>query len=433
MSNPAHIHHHLSYPPPPLEREGNGEDEGGQQAAEKPREVLIYFIPGNPGLIDYYEPFLTTLRELLDTSPSPSSSSASLSSSSSRTATTTGRPRFHIYGQDLAGFNDGAHREPFTSRRPPHDLEYQIQHSLAALRRLCFGVPETTAAAAEAPGQKEPERTSYDEVLLVGHSVGAYIALELCHRVLKASSGILTPAPAPTSTPSSSAAPSAAQQQHPRLDAAVLLFPTIEHIARSPSGWKLDLLRRTPVLGARAHRVARGFLGLWPAGALRWFVGRVLGFPPPAAAATARWLKTPDGVWQALHMGMDEMRVIGEARWDDELWGVVAVDRQAAAAQKQDQNQEQQQTPDREVTATTTTTTTTTKTMTPRFYFFFGRDDHWVATHHRDEFIRRRQRQVERTRVVVDESDIPHAFCINHSEPVAEKAHVWIKEMYGVQ
>ncbi|KAI1493286.1 hypothetical protein F5X96DRAFT_237277 [Biscogniauxia mediterranea] len=412
MSNPAHIHHHLSYPPPPLEGEGNGEDEGGQQAAEKqPREVLIYFIPGNPGLIDYYEPFLTTLRELLDTAPSPSSSSASLSSSSSRTATATGRPRFHIYGQDLAGFNDGAHREPFTSRRPPHDLEYQIQHSLAALRRLCFGVPE--AAAEEAPGQEEkPERTSYDEVLLVGHSVGAYIALELCHRVLKASSGFLTPASTPSSTPSSPAA----AQQHPRLDAAVLLFPTIEHIARSPSGWKLDLLRRTPVLGSRAHRVARGFLGLWPAGALRWFVGRVLGFPPRAAATTARWLKTPDGVWQALHMGMDEMTVIGEARWDDELWGV-AVDRQ-----KQKQNQEQQTPPDSEVTTTT-----------PRFYFFFGRDDHWVATHHRDDFIRRRQRQVERTRVVVDESDIPHAFCINHSEPVAEKAHVWIKEMYGVQ
>ncbi|KAI0598948.1 hypothetical protein F4775DRAFT_166411 [Biscogniauxia sp. FL1348] len=405
MSNPAHahhIHHHLAYPPPPLEEEkGGGQEENGVQAAEKPREVLIYFIPGNPGLIDYYEPFLSTLRGLLDTSPT--SSSASLSSSSSRTATaTTERTRFHIYGQDLAGFNDGAHREPFTSRRPPHDLEYQIQHSLAALQRLCFGVPEATptAAEAEAPDQKTSERTSYDEVLLVGHSVGAYIALELCHRVLKAGSGHLTPSATTTTTTTTTTLP------RPRLDAAVLLFPTIEHIARSPSGWKLDLLRRTPVVGEGAHHVARGFLGLWPAAALRWVVGRALGFPPRAADATARWLKTPDGVWQALHMGMDEMRVIRESRWDDELWGGVVAD---GAPVK------------------------TTTRMTPRFYFFFGRHDHWVSGQHRDDFIRRRQQQTERTRIVMDESDIPHAFCINHSEPVAEKVHVWIKEMYGVQ
>ncbi|KAI1499548.1 hypothetical protein F5X99DRAFT_389209 [Biscogniauxia marginata] len=342
MITPAPTHH-LAYPPRP-----------SKDQAEEPRQVLIFFVPGNPGLIDYYEPFLSALRGLLDASPP------------------LRRPaRFHVYGQDLAGFSDD-HHEPFTSSRKPHDLEYQIRHSLEALRSLRI--------ESDGPGAGR----SYDEVLLVGHSVGAYIALELCHRVLK------DPGLAPGLN----------------INSGILLFPTIHHISRSPSGWKLDLLRRTPVLGDNAYRVAQGFLHLWPRGALYWLVHRVLRFPPGPAEVTTRWLKSRDGVWQALHMGMDEMQVIGEDRWDDELW---EIDHEAQARRD-------------EVPA-----------PTPKFYFFFGRHDHWVANHYRDDFIRERQKHVERTRLIVDESDIPHAFCINHSETVAEKVHVWINEMYGAE
>ncbi|KAI5919978.1 hypothetical protein F4810DRAFT_459420 [Camillea tinctor] len=401
-----HHHHYLFYPPRPLEGDGSP-----QSQVEKPREVLIYFIPGNPGLIDYYESFLSTLRDLLNSSPS--SSSASISSERTSTEPT----RFHIYGQDLAGFNDGAHREPFTSRRKPHDLEYQIQHCLDGLRRLCNGIGPETGTETETEGSKPPDQNlgqtqiTYDEVLLMGHSVGSYIALELCHRVLKDPDNTLLRLPGSQSSGSTSNP----LPPTPRLDAAVLLFPTIHHIARSPSGWKLDLLRRTPVVGPHAHLVAQGFLSLWPESALRWFVSRALGFPPPAAETTARWLKSRDGVWQALHMGMDEMQVIGEAQWDDELWGVDREAQKRAAEGKGIGTGGGEDGP------------------APRFYFFFGKDDHWVATHYRDDFIRQRQRHVERTRIVVDESKIPHAFCINHSETVAEKVHVWVKEMYGVK
>ncbi|KAI1377041.1 hypothetical protein F4677DRAFT_65488 [Hypoxylon crocopeplum] len=330
--------HFLSYPP----RSFHDEAPDGL----KSREILIFFIPGNPGLIDYYNPFLSTLRGLLDDIVSLRHS------------------RFQIYGQDLSGFRDDDH-EPFTTHRKPYDLQYQIQHTLKALARLRI--------------ESGPRRgLPYDEVLLIGHSVGAYIALELFHRLLQ----------------DQCSAP------HLNLASGILLFPTIHRISSSPSGWKLDLLRRTPVLGDNAYRIAQTFLHLCPRGALHWIVRRVMGFPAHGAEVTTRWLKSRDGVWQALHMGMDEMEVIGEDRWDEELW---EIGHDAEAHDK----------------------------AVPKFFFFFGNHDHWVASHYRDEFIQKRRTKVDRTRLIVDEGDIPHAFCIRHSETVAEKVSTWISQIYG--
>lgn len=214
------------------------------------QHVLIFFVPGNPGLIGYYAPFLSALRDLLD--------------SSSSLANTT----FHIHGQNLAGFSDQDH-EPFTSQNKPYDLEYQIQHIL----KIVSGLRITSG-----PKQGQP----YDHVLLMGHSVGAYIVLETCHRVLH------DPSLAPES----------------RFISGILLFPTIERIADSSNGWKLNMLRQTPLLGDNAYRIAQGFLRLWPYNTLHWFVSKTLGFPPHAADVTTRWLKSRDGVWQSLHLGM---------------------------------------------------------------------------------------------------------------------------------
>ncbi|KAI1463449.1 uncharacterized protein F4812DRAFT_248750 [Daldinia caldariorum] len=329
--------HSLSFPPSLLDK--------GTADSQTP-DILIFFIPGNPGLIDYYESFLSTLRNLLDEAES------------------LRHLRFHIYGQNLAGFADNDH-EPFTSERPPYNLEDQIQHTLRALSGLRID---------SGPRKGHP----YDEVLLIGHSVGTYIALELFHQLLQ--DPILAP--------------------HLNLGSGILLFPTIHHISSSPSGKKLDLLRRTPILGDNAYRIAQTFLHLLPRGALRWIVRSILGFPVHGADVTTRWLKSRDGVWQALHMGMDEMRVIGEDHWDEELWEI------AHEAETHDK-------------------------VIPKFFFFFGKHDHWVANHYRDDFIQRRQKQVERTRLIVDEGNIPHAFCIKHSEVIAEKVNLWINQIYS--
>ncbi|TGJ87141.1 hypothetical protein E0Z10_g1575 [Xylaria hypoxylon] len=324
---------HLSYP----------SRSNGISINNDSQHVLIFFVPGNPGLVGYYAPFLSSLRDSLDSNTS---------------LTTT---YFHIHGQNLAGFTDQDH-EPFTSQRKPYDLEYQIQHIL-----------KTVSGQRIESGPKQGQ--SYDHVLLIGHSVGAYIVLETCHRVLRD--------------------PSLAPEL--KLTSGILLFPTIVHIADSPSGWRLNTLRQTPLLGDNAYRIAQGFLHLWSYNTLHWFVSRILGFPPHAVDVTTQWLKSRDGVWQSLHLGMDEMRVIGEDKWDDELWDI----------------------------------SQSSKSAIPKFYFFFGQRDHWVAEHYRDAFIRKRSAQTERTRLIVDEGDLPHAFCIDHSEPVAQKVHAWITEMFG--
>ena len=48
-----------------------------------------------------------------------------------------------------------------------------------------------------------------------------------------------------------------------------------------------------------------------------------------------------------------------------------------------------------------------------KFYFLFGKKDHWVADETRDGFIEKRKGHVDgKVRVAVDEGGVPHAFCI---------------------
>ena len=300
------------------------------------RHYLIYFITGNPGLIDYYEPFLSHLRSLLDETEKRSSAA------------------LHIYGRNLAGFDDADH-EPFTASSPPHDVDYQVKSRYEHLSSM--RIPS-------GPRQGQP----FDEVIVMGHSVGTYITLELFHRHLR----------------DPSAAP------HLNLKVGILLFASISHIAKSPSGIFVSNLLRVPFLEAHAHQLAKGFLSLWPVWALTLFIRRVMGFPPHAVAATVRFLTSRDGVWQGIHMGKDEMNVISEDRWADELWEVA----DEALAHKSEM---------------------------PKFFFFFAKQDHWVANECRDEFIQKREEHANRdapatkrgrTRIVVDEGDLPHDFCI---------------------
>ena len=214
---------------------------------------LIFFIPGNPGLVGYYEPFLDTLRSLLDEAEARGGNTK----------------LYHIYSQNLLGFDDADHPRPFSaaatssssssSQQPPYSLEEQISHLCSRLADLNSPVP-------------------YDKVVLMGHSVGAYMAVEVFHRYH------ISPFP------------------QLNLHSAVLLFPTVTHIARSPNGRRLSRLRNTtaPLFDTLAHRVARAFLSFWPAYLLGCFLRVVWRMPSHAAAVTTRFLKSRDGIWQAL-------------------------------------------------------------------------------------------------------------------------------------
>lgn len=157
----------------------------------KTQDYLIYFIPGNPGLIPYYQPFLSRLYALL-------SSSSTIESS-----------RFHICGHSLEGFEFAQDGKKSKRPRNPLGLEQQI----AAQEQLFYHhVRSHRNRTGNSP-----------KVILMGHSVGCYMLLELI-------------------------------QQHPNkieegeedfdLIGGILLFPTITHIAQSPLGM---------VFGVRIH------------------------------------------------------------------------------------------------------------------------------------------------------------------------------------
>lgn len=352
------------------------------------RHCLIYFLTGNPGIIDYYAPFLNHLRLRLD----------AIEAKHQHAIT------FHIYGRDLAGFSnsdpaaggdshdhdkdhDYAHDTTTTGgNHPPYNVEAQVQYSLKHL--LAANVIPTPSPRAGGP---------FDEVILMGHSLGTYLALELFHRHLHD----LALASAATTSASSARQPPAPLH----LRAGVLLFATIAHLAKSPKGRQLDLLRRVPVLGPRVPALARLALRIVPAPVLRWVLRRLLAMPPHAEDATARFLAAPGpgGVVQALHLGMDEMAVIADEGWAEELWEVAEEAEEAAGREGEGARE-----------------------PPPKFFILFGKKDHWVANEYRDRFIREREAHAARegvpghkrgrTRIVVEEEGVPHDFCI--SEPV---------------
>ncbi len=146
------------------------------------QDYLIYFITGNPGLILYYQPFLSKLHSLL------------VSCSSTDSA------RFHICGHSLRGF-EFQNDKIVKPREEPLSLAEQIEYQEVLLYNHI--------------GSHRDRTGNTPKVILMGHSVGAYILLELI-------------------------------KNHPKrieegkedfdLIGGVLLFPTITHIAQSPLG-----------------------------------------------------------------------------------------------------------------------------------------------------------------------------------------------------
>lgn len=304
--------------------------------------ALIYFIPGNPGFIDWYATFLESLRAQLD---------------ASQTAVA-----FDIYGRSLPGFHDDEHA-PFSASNPPYSLEDHISVSYASL------------ASRKAPTPRLSDGTSgrpYDFVVMLGHSVGAYIALEIFHRHQRDAS------PAP----------------HLRLHHGILLCPTITHIARSSCGRLFSLICRLAVVRAHLHRLIALLLLFIPSVLLYAWTHYVLGFSPHAASIAASFLKSRDAVRQTLHMGADEMEAIAADEWDEELWELLRGDDEA-------------------------------RLRVPKFFFLFAKTDHWVSCRERDEFIARMRRHAERdgpehkkgrTEIEVDNGRFPHAFSTRECE-----------------
>ncbi|KAL8731964.1 MAG: hypothetical protein Q9166_003096 [cf. Caloplaca sp. 2 TL-2023] len=331
------------------------------RSSDEVQEYLIFHIPGNPGLITYYDPFLSTLHALL---------------SSSSTAPSA---RFHVCGHSLAGFETTEQHHELAG------LEKQIDY----VDELLYDQVDQVWRRA----QKSPK------VILMGHSVGAYILLEIIRRHRKQiESG----------------------KKDFDLIGGILLFPTITHIARSPSGIVASALLAIPRSAHIASAIVKTLMYLIPTSILYYLIRAFTWFPEHAARTTTALIKSPIGIKESLFLGKDEMDMITDDKWGEEVWG-----------------------------AATEPGTNSKDTIHSNLVFFWGKNDKWVAEKTRNELIAARGYRKSKVSssaassisdvsspadgwkpsMFVDDRKIPHGFCIKHSEIVAERVRTWVEEI----
>ncbi|KAL2797031.1 hypothetical protein BJX66DRAFT_118369 [Aspergillus keveii] len=342
----------------------NGTPTSSSQATSYP--TTIYFITGNPGLISYYHAYLSSLGQKLSALPGD----GSLSSENEK----GGKSVVHILGHSLAGFE--LQSSPKTKKDEDGDHYFSLEEQICFVqRRLRDHMAALRKTSTSSTTKSRPK------VILIGHSVGTYMAMEILRRHRE--------------SPSEESG-----QQDFDIVGGILLFPTVKDIAASPSGKKLTfLLRLIPQLALVVSIFARILVTLLPASILSAVVNLVMRGPPlEAAHATCEFLRSKRGVRQALHMAADEMRTITSDKWSDDVWGV-----------------------------SSPSATKTASNLAPpaQLFFYFGRDDHWVAERTREEIVTSRgggnEEEGKGPRMVVCEEAVPHAFCLRHSELMAGK------------
>lgn len=357
---------------------------------------LIYFVPGNPGLISYYHEFLSLLVDDL--------------------------PKWTVYGASLGGFeieDPGKRRGSGLLKEEwgqgPWGLTQQIYLAKGRLGNLVWELQ----GKGDGVGSSDPRTTEGGkvQVVIIGHSVGAYIAMEIVkeYQVEKK---------IPRAPPGY------------EIDMAILLTPTVTYIASSPMGRVMaPVLGWVPYAPEIAQSVVRGLTAVLSRGSFMATMGRVMGQPPePALNTTVDFLRSQGGVKQALFMARDEMRDIAEDRWEDDFW--------------QSSNREGE------------------RGTRVKLVFYFAEEDHWVNGRTRDQFINSRAAGSRRVNVVEQDeggvvsngSDdngerreqasirdpwptfmvegkgaLVHGFCIRHSGFVANKVIPWMRERYQEQ
>lgn len=191
--------------------------------SEAETEITIFFVSGNPGLIGYYHSFLSLLARCLGQD-----------AGNSKTA-------YQIYGCSLGGFevdhDDVSETAESMSRstsrtRPDMNRTAGRQPQLYDLEDQIRFVQGKLVALVERDVSAHPQ-TKRRKVILVGHSVGAYIAMEVLRRHRETTSNKKS---------------SLATDQSDKISSVdfdivggVMLFPTVIDIALSPSGQKLTV------------------------------------------------------------------------------------------------------------------------------------------------------------------------------------------------
>lgn len=165
----------------------------------KKHRLAYVVIPGNPGCIQFYEKFAHTL------------------------CTATSVP---VWGVSHTGHAQAQKTDAVLHPRVTEcGLEMQIQHKIEYLQKEVF--------------------PNVEHVILIGHSIGCYIILQILNRLKD-------------------------EQSYEKIRKGVLLFPTIERMKETPQGMRLTPL----VSNARwIFMLVVGILRIFPSSFISWLSG----------------------------------------------------------------------------------------------------------------------------------------------------------------
>jgi pimeloyl-ACP methyl ester carboxylesterase len=324
------------------------------------KKYILIFLTGNPGLIGYYDIFLSRLHALLGEDPGNDKKN---------------NITFEIYGSSLPGFETEELGDEEKGRRWKglglnHDAPFSLEETICAVEQNIFKIIKNS----------EGDGAGDANVILMGHSLGAFIALEIIERHRKRLEI------------------KQAVEGEPGIVGGIGLFPCVFEMRQSKSGIRLQKLSQLPLFKTGLPHFLYFLICLIPLAILAPLVRLITRMPRDAAATTTAFLKSPKGIRSALSLACDEIETITTDKWSDEIWGA--------------------------------THPSPTGVPRPKLFFFFGEEDHWVSGKTRDELILMKSGEEEwRPRMEVDRTGIPHGFCIEHSQPVAQKVAGYIREI----
>lgn len=195
------------------------------------------FIPGNPGITTYYKTFFTTLRQII--------------------------PGLDIISANFVGFNP---QDPIRDAQSI-DLQAQIADRIDRLDGILLGLSQA-------------ERKANLPIYLAGHSVGAYIALQVL----------------------------AARPES--IDRVYLLTPTISDIAQSAQGQLMTHVLKVPGIVQSVATFTWVLSHCLPSsivsGLVKWFTG----LPDDAVHITTQEVLRKNVVYTALTLARSEMLTI---------------------------------------------------------------------------------------------------------------------------
>jgi pimeloyl-ACP methyl ester carboxylesterase len=288
-------------------------------------EKLFFFIPGNPGLAEYYVEYLDGIH--------------------SRT-----EGKYEFFCPSHIGFDTSPESVKGYMSQRVYNLDEQIEQKVDLLKQL-------TA---------DKER----EVVIMGHSVGAWMVQRVVVRALK-------------------------EIPHAQIKLVGLLTPTIQDIALSDKGQLLvkagQYLTSNP--GSLVGRFSQALYWTMPTFALQNVFRLVMKFPPQNALdATLEMISRPNIIQQFIDMGAEEMDRIKDEPGEDisEFW---------------DNN------------------------FGYKIWMFFVPKDHWIKEETKAELI---EKYSNLDHVVIEETDdanIQHAFCVRNYDIMAEKTTSMVKDL----